>query len=103
MLAHHWSSSILHAVALWAWHLPVLYDAALESPPLHALEHLSFLATGVLFWGVVAARWQPVDPLQRVGAVFGTGLQSAALGACIAFAAEPLYESHLSDRRANWV
>jgi cytochrome c oxidase assembly factor CtaG len=86
---------ILHAVALWAWHLPLLYDTALEQPALHALEHLSFVGTGVLFWGVIAARWRPVDPLRRAGAVFVTGLQSAALGALLTFASEPLYRSHL--------
>jgi cytochrome c oxidase assembly factor CtaG len=86
---------IAHAIALWAWHLPVLYDAALENAPLHALEHACFVATGTLFWGLVAGRWRSADQLRRAGAVFVTGLQSAALGAIIVFASEPLYESHL--------
>ena len=42
----------LQAVALWAWHLPVLYQAALSSWPLHALEHAAFLGTAALFWSV---------------------------------------------------
>jgi len=33
-----------------AWHLPVLYDAALRSAALHAVEHLAFFATALLFW-----------------------------------------------------
>jgi putative membrane protein len=85
----------LHAIALWAWHLPALYDEALQSPPLHALEHISFVGTGVLFWGVVAARWRPLDQLRRAAVVFVTGLQSAALGALLVFATEPLYTAHL--------
>lgn len=87
---------ILHAVALWAWHLPVLYDKALEIAPLHAIEHGSFLVTAFLFWCVVAARWQPVHQLKRAAVVFVTGLQSAALGAILVFASEPLYEAHLA-------
>ena len=86
---------VLHAVALWAWHLPVLYDAAVNSAPLHIVEHGSFLATAWLFWGAVAARWAPGDPLRRAGAVFVTGLHSAALGAIITLASEPLYDAHL--------
>lgn len=92
---------ILHAVAIWAWHLPVLYDKALEFAPLHALEHASFVVTGVLFWGVVAARWQPLDHLRRAGVVFVTGLQSAALGALLVFAGEPLYTSHLHSAQEH--
>jgi cytochrome c oxidase assembly factor CtaG len=48
-------------VTLWlgvlvAWHLPVLYDAALRHPLVHRLEHLSFVAVGALVWTLV------VDP-----------------------------------------
>ena len=86
---------ILHAVALWAWHLPVLYDKALDVAPLHALEHASFIATGVLFWALVIGRLSHVDHLRRAAVVFVTGLQSAALGALLVFASEPLYDAHL--------
>lgn len=40
----------LFALATLATHLPAFYDAALRSAPLHALEHLIFLSTAVLFW-----------------------------------------------------
>jgi cytochrome c oxidase assembly factor CtaG len=43
------------AVALWlgvlvAWHLPVLYDAALRHTLVHRAEHLSFVVVGALVW-----------------------------------------------------
>jgi putative membrane protein len=43
------------AVPLWlavlvTWHLPVPYDTALRHPPVHALEHLSFVVVGALVW-----------------------------------------------------
>lgn len=47
-----WSS--LPAV-LWASHFSPLYDRALDSPPLHALEHALYLAAALLFWWPVAA------------------------------------------------
>jgi cytochrome c oxidase assembly factor CtaG len=83
----------LHAFALWVWHLPALYDAAMENTLLHMLEHVVFLITAVLFWNVVFD--VQVDRLKRVALVFGTMLQSGALGVVIAFAAEPLYRWHI--------
>jgi putative membrane protein len=46
------------ALVLWASHFSPLYEAALNNPGLHALEHLAYLGTAVLFWSAVAA----VDP-----------------------------------------
>ncbi len=43
-------------VTLYAWHLPVMYQAALESRPIHDLEHLTFALTAVLAW------WPLMDP-----------------------------------------
>src|SRR6185295_1436747 len=43
----------LHALALWLWHVPLLFKAALHSEALHALQHASFLATALLFWWAV--------------------------------------------------
>lgn len=91
---------ILHTGAMWAWHLPSAYDAALTSNVLHGLEHVSFLVTGVLFWGFVLRR-REVSVLQRVGVTFATALQSGALGAILAFASRPLYESHIG-RTGEW-
>ena len=86
---------VLHAVALWAWHLPALYDAAMENTPLHMLEHLSFLITAVLFWSVVFDAG--IDRFKRLALVFATMLQSGALGVVIAFASAPLYEWHIDN------
>jgi cytochrome c oxidase assembly factor CtaG len=46
------------ALVLWATHFSPLYQAALGNPALHALEHLAYLGTALLFWSAVAA----VDP-----------------------------------------
>ncbi len=35
------------------WHIPALYEATLIHPGLHLLEHLCFIASGILFWWVV--------------------------------------------------
>jgi len=40
----------LWAIDLYVWHLPVLYQAALEHSGVHALEHAMFLGFGVNMW-----------------------------------------------------
>src|SRR5690349_10916381 len=41
---------LVHAVALWTWHIPALFDATLHSETVHTLQHLSFLVSALLFW-----------------------------------------------------
>jgi putative membrane protein len=52
-LAHPLVALPLWAVSLYLWHLPPLYEAAVEYSAVHALEHLSFFTTGVLMWAAV--------------------------------------------------
>lgn len=40
----------LWAADLYVWHLPVLYQAAVEHSGVHAVEHGCFVAFGVLMW-----------------------------------------------------
>jgi len=46
-------AAALYVTGLYAWHVPTLYDAAVESPTIHVLEHTWFLGTALLFWSVV--------------------------------------------------
>jgi cytochrome c oxidase assembly factor CtaG len=85
-----------HACVLWAWHMPWLYDRAVDSAALHAVEHASFMATGVAFWSVL------VRPRERrrlgVGGglvyLFTAAIQSTVLGALLALAERPWYAAH---------
>ena len=43
-------ASAIFNIVLGVWHLPFLYEATLRNEPIHVLEHLSFLAVGLLFW-----------------------------------------------------
>ena len=84
---------LLQTIVMWAWHLPDLYEAALGNDQLHVVEHITFVGSAWLFWLLVFGAG---DHLRRAGAVFFTGLQSAALGALLTFASDPLYPSHAS-------
>src|SRR3954470_7698169 len=44
---------LIHALALWVWHIPVLFDATLHNDFIHALQHLSFVLSALLFWWAI--------------------------------------------------
>lgn len=76
------------------WHLPPLYDAALRSPPLHALEHLLFFATALLFWTrvVPAPPWRsPLGELGKLIYLGSTMVVGWVLAIVLALATSPLY------------
>ncbi|MDB5381032.1 MAG: putative rane protein [Rhodospirillales bacterium] len=92
---------ILHGLALWDWHAPVLFDAAIEHEWLHRLEHIAFLGTGLLFWRAVleARAGRRVGP--ALGAAFATLTHGGFLGALITLAPFPLYDWYV-DRAEFW-
>jgi cytochrome c oxidase assembly factor CtaG len=78
---------LLHAVALWAWHAPALFQAALLQQWAHSLQHASFLLTALLFWWTVAgdgARRQTDG--HAMLSLFTTMVHTGALGALITLA-----------------
>jgi cytochrome c oxidase assembly factor CtaG len=50
VLAHPAVALPLWAVDFYAWHLPALYQGAVENEALHALEHLLFVGCGIAMW-----------------------------------------------------
>jgi len=91
----------LHAVALWSWHAPPLYEATLRSDAVHVAQHACFFLTALLFW------WVPIH--RRGGAVvraagipylFTTALHGSVLSALLAFSSHPWYPIH--ERTAAW-
>jgi putative membrane protein len=82
---------LLHALALWGWHLPRFFDAALASDGLHVLQHACFLGTALVFWWSVLG---PERPGVALASLFATMLHSAALGALLALSARPWYAAY---------
>ncbi len=52
-LTHPLVALPLWSISLCAWHVPVLYQAALAHDGIHALEHACFAVTGGLMWAAV--------------------------------------------------
>jgi putative membrane protein len=97
------------ALPLWlanymVWHLPWVYDAALEHPStlLH-LEHVAYFVTGLLMWWCVFQ-----DAPHRLGAgtraayVFAAFVLGSPIGLVMALVPEPIYDFYVDAHHRVW-
>ncbi|HWO43263.1 MAG TPA: cytochrome c oxidase assembly protein [Candidatus Eisenbacteria bacterium] len=92
----------LYVANLWAWHHPLLYEAALRNSTIHDIEHLLFFLTGLLFWWPVArpaSRPAPVHDALRILYLFLAATQDAVLSGLIALSGTVLYPHYEGARR----
>jgi putative membrane protein len=86
-------------------HVPAVFDTAIGSDPLHALEHLSYLLAGLLLWSAAIGGDPARKPLSIIGL---TGLLTAAMvpmlavGVVLATASGVVYSSYaLGEQEAG--
>jgi putative membrane protein len=85
----------IHAVALWLWHAPVLFQATLRSDFVHTLQHLSFLGSALLFWwALIHSRRGVMSYGAAVLYMFTTSVHSGVLGALLTFAHTVWYPAY---------
>jgi cytochrome c oxidase assembly factor CtaG len=83
-----------------AWHLPVLYDAALRSGAVHACEHLAFFATALLLWTRVihSPPWRSrLGEPAKLAYLGGTLVVGWVLAIVLATAPAPLYSAYVAE------
>lgn len=90
-----WLAWLLISVDMGVWHVPVLYDAAVHHAALHALEHLSYLLLGVLFWLPVLRRGL-ADVWSLVYVTTGS-VPGWILALVLTFAQHPLYPAYATQ------
>ena len=83
---------VIHAVALWIWHIPALYEAAVASRDVHLVQHGCFLLSATLFWwGMTHGRYGRAGYGVAVLYVFLTAVHSSVLGALLTVAPDVWY------------
>lgn len=93
---------LLQALALWLWHIPSWYEAALHNEAIHALEHLCLVFAGSLFWwAMVHGRYGRRGYGLAVLYVFMTAIHSSALGALLTVAPSVWYGDY-ARQAAAW-
>jgi len=94
-LGHPLVAVVAYITAMWIWHVPALYNAALEHPLVHVFEHVCFASVGLLYW------WHLIGPVRsrlRVGGMgpvvymLVTKLLVGLLGIGLAFSPHALYD-----------
>jgi cytochrome c oxidase assembly factor CtaG len=92
---------LLYCGAIWAWHIPALYDATVRHTGIHVVEHLTFSIVGFLYW------WHVLSPIRsrfRLGGLgpvvymASTKLVLGFLGIVITFAPDVLYKVYEGHR-----
>ncbi|HEX3617206.1 MAG TPA: cytochrome c oxidase assembly protein [Solirubrobacteraceae bacterium] len=93
-LAHPVFAVSLYIGMMGLWHVPRMYDLALEHSEIHVLEHMCFLTAGMLYW------WQLLAPIKTRVAMSGmakivymavTKFFVGVLGIILVFAPHALY------------
>jgi putative membrane protein len=94
----------VHGLAVWVWHIPSLYDAAVADEGIHALQHAIFVGTSSLFWwGLLYGRYGRAGYGAAVFYVFTTAIHTGLLGAILTFAGRPFYPIYLGPAQASGI
>jgi putative membrane protein len=93
---------ILYGLALWIWHVPALYDVALEHEAVHVVQHLCFFGTAALFWwGIVHGRQGRSGYGAAVVYLFVTAVHGGVLGALLTVSPRVWYAPYLAHHAAG--
>jgi cytochrome c oxidase assembly factor CtaG len=103
MLTNPLVSFFIFAFTMIVWHLPVLYNLALEHESLHIFEHLTYLAAAVIGWWPIAAPEtriapKPTPPV-RMLYIFLLTIPCTGLAAILTFAKVPFYPFYITAPR----
>jgi putative membrane protein len=97
-------AGVLFAAVMWGTHFSVVFEAALEDPFVHQLEHALYLGAGLLFWwpavGLDPSPWRMSHPV-RAMYVFLQMPQGTFLAVTILNSSTPLY-AHYATLVRSW-
>jgi putative membrane protein len=99
-----WVAVVLFNVVMLLWHIPALYNTTLTTQSVHVLEHLSFMAVGVLFWWSIVDpirddRTATVSPLTKIAALVISGIPPTVLGLIFALSPVAFYDFYVRAPR----
>jgi putative membrane protein len=92
----------LHAVILWLWHVPFLFEATLTNEAVHAAQHISFLLSALLFCeALIFGHEGRMGYGAAVLYVFTTAVHTSVLGALLTFS-NTLWYPVYQETTAAW-
>ena len=78
---------------LYGWHFTFMFETAVESSLVHAIQHGSFIGIGLLvWWSVLEPKRRRLRPeLWKIGHILGARMLGMLLGMAFVFLREPVY------------
>lgn len=88
---------LVYTVTMSAWHLPWLYDAALQDRTIHILEHFMFFGAALFLWWPVCSPAREFPPASYAVQMFyyvGVTIAMTPVFAYITFSGDVLYPTY---------
>ncbi len=84
--------------AMWFWHAPPIFNAALANETIHIIQHLSLVVAGTIFWWFVIdpLKENRMHPLAMVLYLFSVCTGCTILGILLAYSTPGLYPAYLN-------
>ena len=105
VLTHWLPCAAIPAAVMILWHLPPLYDAALNHPLVHAVEHQFFLVAACFFWWPLLSKvpvWPRFPPLLQCLHLFAQTIPSGIVGAFLSLSGPGIYAPYLRASVRPW-
>jgi putative membrane protein len=102
VLAHPAVALPLWAVDLYLWHLPALYQGAVENETVHALEHMLFVSCGIAMWmALLGPLPKPAwfGNLARLGYIIAVRLIETVLANVLLWSGTVFYPAYAAGER----
>jgi len=96
----------LWIVVIYAWHVPVLYQAAAEHTLLHLLEHATFVGAGLLMWLALLGPLPKPEwfgNVAKVGYIAVVYFSSMGLANILMWAGTVLYPIYAEGEKAHGI
>lgn len=96
-LVHPLICGIVYTLVLSLWHVPALYDWALQDRFIHILEHVTFFGAALFFWWPVlspSSRLPRLAPLVQMLYLTAVVIAMTPLFAFLAFSNDVLYPTY---------
>lgn len=92
----------LSSAVILIWHLPVVYEAALQFTPLHILQHQLFLLTAILVWWPLLGplpEWPRSSPLIQIALLIALTFPGAIVGSFLTLGQPGFYPTYTTVPR----
>ncbi|EIP96519.1 putative membrane protein [Opitutaceae bacterium TAV1] len=97
VLTHPLACTVIYTLTISLWHVPVMYDWALQNRIVHIIEHLMFFGAALFYWWPILSkdrRFPALHPARQILYLTGITITMTPLFAFIAFSDSVLYPTY---------